>query len=142
VTGRELPADVHAWLRAPDVAAVVGWAPDPPIETLRCHPDLVERLAAAARPLRTARRVFVEGCPVIHHPGGLPIAVAWGTSALVVRAGGVAGPLDPGARTTGLDTDWIDVDPWPVDVLFRRGTDLLRDVVRRAYERAAEHSWH
>src|SRR5262249_44103029 len=116
--------------------------PDPPIEVLRCHPDLVERLTTIARPERGVRRVFVGGCPVVHHPAGPPIAAAWGTSALVVRAGGVAGTLDPGVRTEGLDDPWLDLDPWPADVLFRRGTELLRDAVARAYRAVAVPDWH
>jgi hypothetical protein len=137
VTTRELPRDVAEWLAARAAPPPVGWAPDPPVESLACHPDLVERLASSARPLRGVRRTFVAGCPVVHHPNGDAIACAWGTNALVVRAGGVAGPLDAGVRTEGLGADWLDVDPWPTDVLFRRATDLLRDIVRRAYDAAS-----
>jgi hypothetical protein len=53
---------------------------------------------------------------------------------MVVRAGGVAGPLESRVRASGLSADWIAVDPWAHDVLFRRGTESLRDVLRRAYD--------
>lgn len=134
---RELPPDLHAWLAASHASAPDGWAADPPVEQLGCHPDLVERLTSVARPLDGVGRVFVAGCPVVHHPAGPPIACAFGTSGLLARAGGSAGPLDPGVRTAGLDDDWLDLDPWPADVLFRRGTDLLRDALARAYNLAA-----
>jgi hypothetical protein len=131
---RDIPHVLRDWLTAQHDVAPAGWEPDPPAELLACSDELVERLASVARPLRSARRAFVAGCPVIHHPDGPPIACAWNSDALVVRAGGVAGPLDAGVRTEGLGAEWIDVDPWPPDVLFRRGTDALRDVVRRAYD--------
>jgi pimeloyl-ACP methyl ester carboxylesterase len=100
------------------------------------HPDLVERLASLARPLRSARRAFIGGCPVIHHPAGPPIAAACGTHILVVRTGEPAGPLEPETRTVGLGADWTDLDPWAADVAFSRSTDLLRRALAHAYERA------
>ena len=134
---RELPETVREWLTAPHDAAPPGWEPDPPAEQLGCSPELLERLSSLTRPLRLVRRAFVVGCPVIHHPDGPAIACAWNADALVVRAGGVAGAITAAVHTVGLNNEWIDVDPWPGDVLFRRGTDALRDVVRRAYDAAS-----
>jgi hypothetical protein len=131
---RDIPDGVRAWLAAPHDAAPAGWESNPPPGDLACSVELIERLALVARPLRTVRRVFVEGCPVIHHPDGPAIACAWNSDAMVVRAGGVAGPLESRVRTSGLSADWIAVDPWADDVLFRRGTESLRDVLRRAYD--------
>src|SRR5947209_6728075 len=79
-----LPAELLAWMQRDD-HTVDGWAPDLAIEELHCHPDLVERLSQIARPQRGAARVWVSGCPVVHHPLGAPIACATGTSRLVVR---------------------------------------------------------
>ena len=102
---------------------------------LRCHPDLVERLSSAARPLRSARRAFVDGCPVIVHPLGTPIAAASGTDILVMRTGEPAGALSTESNTLGLGPDWTDLDPWAIDVTFLRATELLRNALARAYAR-------
>ena len=42
------------------------------------------------------------------------------------------GPIAPPAGPT----DWVELDPWGVDVAFARTIDLLRGHVARAYERA------
>jgi hypothetical protein len=133
---RTLPAALQEWLGREHPSAPDGWGPEPAIDALRCHPDLVERLAGLARALPDARRTFVAGCPVVHHPAGPAIAAAAGTSTLIVRCGGAPGILDPGLRTAGLDDAWCDLDPWAADVTFTRSTDLLRDALRRAYEQA------
>jgi hypothetical protein len=91
---------------------------------------LVERLATLARPLRP-RRVFVAGCPVIHHQSGPPIAAAIGANELLIR-GPVPGVL--GARDTGFG--WFAVEAWPADVGFARGSDLLRQVIAKAFANA------
>lgn len=125
------------WLARADHEPGPGWAPDLPIGELRCHPDLVARLAEIARPIGDARRRFVAGCPVIHHPQGRPIAAAAGTSWLVVRSAQPPGALRS-ARPLDeqLDPDWVELDPWGVEVAFARTIDLLRGHVARAYERA------
>jgi hypothetical protein len=112
-----IPAGLDEWLRRTHEVAPEGWEDDLPLDDLRCHPDLVERLASLVRPLR-ARRVFVAGCPVIHHPSGPPFAAAYGTSSLLIRE----------------DDEWIEVDPYPPDVTFLRGTDELRHRLSRASE--------
>jgi len=116
---------------------VKGWAPMPPYEALLCHPDLVERLAEVSRTVGAARRVFVAGCPVIHHPRGRAIAAAWGTSWLTVRSGRPAGALATANQPlAGLDAPWVMLDPWAADVSLSRTIDLLRAHVARAYELA------
>lgn len=120
-----IPEDLRAWLTRRHDAAPDEWKPDQP--ELRCDPRLVERLATLAGPLR-ARRVFVAGCPVIHHPSGPPIAAAVGAGDILVP-GRVPGVL--GARDTGFG--WFAVEAWPGDVGFARGTDLLRQVVAQAF---------
>jgi hypothetical protein len=130
-----LDPDLVTWLGA-DHDAVAGWEPDPALETLRCHPDLVARLAEVSRPIPRIARVFVAGCPVIHHPRGVPIAAAAGTSWLVARSDKPPGALTPRESVANLGPDWVELDPWSVDVAFAKGTDLLRAHVTRAYELA------
>ena len=125
------------WLDRDHPVAPDAWDPDPPLEDLRCHPDLVERVAALGRALPDVRRTFVAGCPVLHHPSGPPFAAAFGTSGLVVRTTERLGSLDPGTRTTGLDPSWCDFDPWAPDVTFTRSTTLLREAFGRAYDAVA-----
>jgi hypothetical protein len=134
---RALPEALQDWLSRDHPSAPDAWEPEPELSTLRCHPDLVERLASLARALPGARRMFVAGCPVVHHPAGPAIAAAAGTSTLVVRCGTAPGVLDPGWRTEGLGAPWRDLDPWAADVTFTRSTELLRDALRRAYELAS-----
>ena len=137
---RELSApltELVAWLARDDHDPVHAWEPDPALESLHCHPDLVERLSELARPIRGSRRVFVAGCPVIHEPGGRPLAAAAGTSWLVVRSAMPAGDLAPGHPLhADLAPDWVELDPWTVDVSLARGIDLLRAHVARAFSRA------
>jgi len=147
-TVAELSEPLAAWLRsdAHDVGdAVDAWTGerlgDPSIGELRCHPDLVERLTQIARPIRGTRRVWVDGCPVVHHPSGAPIACATGTSRLVVRSGLPAGAVVSRWRTPGLDRAWTDLDPWAADVTFARSVELLRTHVRRAYDLAEAGVW-
>jgi hypothetical protein len=130
------PALVH-WLGRTDREPGRGWAPDPPIGELHCHLDLVARLAEIARPIGDVGRRFVAGCPVINHPCGRSIAAASGTSWLVVRSARPAGALaSKHPFDTGLEPDWVELDPWGVDVAFARAIDLLRAHVARAYELA------
>jgi hypothetical protein len=120
----EIPDELHTWLLGAAVAD--GWADDPPLEDLRCHPDLVERLASLVRPLRPAR-VFVAGCPVIHVTGGHAFAAAFGTSTLLCRVD-ASGVLPSAPAFDG----WLALDPWPQDIAFTRGTDLMRQLLAQA----------
>jgi len=124
------------WLGRSEHLPVTGWEPDPPLDALHCHPDLVARLAEIARPVRGTARTFVAGCPVIHHPAGQPIAAASGTSWLVVRSAQPAGALASHWHTNGLAPEWVDLDPFAPDVALARGIDLLRAQVARAFELA------
>ncbi len=139
-TVAELSAPLRAWL-ASDVHEVDGWAEDLPIDDLHCHPDLVERLTQLSRPVRGTRRVWIDGCPVVHHPSGAPIACATGTSRLVVRSAEPPGALVSRWLTPGLDAEWVDLDPWAADVTFTRALELLRTHVRRAYDLAEAGAW-
>jgi hypothetical protein len=74
---------------------------------------------------------------VIHHPQGRPIAAAAGTSWLVVRSALPAGALRSAQPLDEqLDPDWVELDPWGVEVAFAPTIDLLRGHVARAYARA------
>jgi hypothetical protein len=133
--------ELIAWV-ASDDHQVEGWAPEPSLDELQCHPDLVERLAEIARPLRFGVRVFVAGCPVLHHPGGSPIACASGTRVLLVRSGQPAGALvSDWAVPHELDASWVSLDPWATDVTFTRTVGLLREHMRRAYDHAEAGAW-
>ena len=136
----QLSPELEAWLCS-DGHDVEGWAPDPPLATLHCRPDLVQRLTEVARPIRDARRAWIDGSPVVHHGAGPPIACARGTSLLVVRSGLPAGALAADWNTTGLTSDWVDVDPWAADVTFATTTELLRMHVQRAYDLAEARAW-
>jgi hypothetical protein len=147
-TVAELSEPLAAWLRsdAHDIDDRVAdptdeWSRDLPIEQLRCHPDLVERLTQIARPVRGTRRVWIDGCPVVHHASGAPIACATGTNRLVVRSAQPAGALVPRWHTPGLDPAWRDLDPWAADVAFARTLELLRMHLRRAYGLAEAAAW-
>ncbi|MDQ1474842.1 MAG: hypothetical protein QOE62_71 [Actinomycetota bacterium] len=113
-----------------------GWEADPPLDELHCHPDLIARLAEAARPIAGVRRRFVAGCPVIEHPRGRPIAAAAGASWLAVRSDLPAGALGVVPMATALGPEWLQMNPWSENVAFARALDLLRAHVARAYELA------
>jgi hypothetical protein len=133
----ETRTELREWLTRDVDAPVEEREPMPSHEALRCHPDLVARLAEASRSAGAVRRVFVDGCPVIHHPRGRAIAAAWGTSGLAVRSGQPAGALvTTTERLDGLAPDWTMLDPWAADVALSRTVDLLRAQVARAYELA------
>lgn len=126
---------LRSWLTG-GATPVEGWAADPPIGALHCHPDLVMRLAEVARPIDGTARTFVAGCPVIHASGGAPIAAASGTSWLVVGSGRAAGELASLSwHTSWLPDGWVDLEPWAPDVAFARAIDLLRAHVVAALQR-------
>ena len=139
-TVAELSEPLATWLRS-DAHDIDDWAVDLPVEQLHCHPDLVERLTQIARPVRGTCRVWVDGCPVVHHPSGPPIACATGTNRLVVRSAQPAGALVSPWRTPGLDPAWTDLDPWAADVTFARTLEMLRMHLRRAYDLAEAGAW-
>jgi hypothetical protein len=122
-----------AWITRTDHEPVDGWAPVPPRDELRCHPDLVARLAEVARAVPGTRRVFVAGCPVIHHPSGVPLATAAGTKWFTVRSNKSPGALQTSKRTPGLGSEWVELDPWAPDTAFAKALDGLRHHVVRAF---------
>jgi hypothetical protein len=124
--------ELLAWLAADHAVAPDAWEADPPLEELRCHPDLVERFASLVRPMRP-RVTFVAGCPVAHHPSGPPFAAAFGTRVLVARDA-AASPLVAAPALDDLPPGWAPLEPWPSDVAFAKGTDLLRAALARAFD--------
>ena len=133
--------ELVAWLTV-DGHDVDGWEPDPPAADVRCARPLVNRLSEAGRSAeRAIARVWVDGCPVLHHPRGAPLACAWDERSLVVRSAQPAGALATTRTTAGLDDDWVDLDPWATDTSFARTTELLRMHVRHAYELAEARAW-
>jgi hypothetical protein len=125
---------LRAWLTA-GTHEVKGWDPEPPLDEMRCHPDLVQRVTQISRPIRGVRRAWVDGCPVVHHPSGVPIAGASGTGCLVVRSGRPAGALTPSWHVAPLGDAWVDLDPWAADVTFAQTIEMLRAHVRAAFDR-------
>ena len=129
--------ELRRWLTRDVDEPVDGWEPTPPIEALRCDPDLVARLSEASKSVGRVRRRFIDGCPVIHHPRGRAIAAAAGTAWLSVRSGRPAGALATSEeRLPGLGPEWTMLDPWAADVALSRTVDLLRGHVAHAYELA------
>lgn len=132
-----VPPALVEWLTRAEHEPVDGWEPEPRSAEPRCDTKLVARLAEVARAVRGAGRVFVAGCPVIHHPRGRPIAAAAGSAWFVARSARPPGALLPAAAlVVALDPEWVQVDPWLGDTAFARAIDLLRAHVARAYELA------
>jgi hypothetical protein len=122
----KLPDDVRAWLARPhdvaDLQDASARAPDP----------VAERLLSLTRPLRPAR-ALVAGAVVVHDRSGTPFAAAL-DGCLVVRLRAVPGTLV--ARPVVGLSGWLALDPFPPDVTFAKGQDVLRHVLTRAYEDA------
>jgi hypothetical protein len=95
-------------------------------------PDVVERLLTLTRALRP-EVVDIDGRTVVCAPNGVTFAAIDGQRVLV-RTKGVPGTLEA-VPVDGL-AGWFAFDPWPADVGFRRGTDVLRDVLRDSFTAA------
>ena len=132
--------ELLAWLDF-DEHTVPDWAPDPPRAELQCSPELVARLTEVARPVAGTRRAWVDGCPVVHHPSGVPIAFAGGESYLAVRSAQAAGALASRWHARELGDSWVDLDPFAPDVGLVHTVELLRGHVQRAYDRAEAGAW-
>jgi hypothetical protein len=121
-----IPHDLLSWLEQPHDRApaddVSGRATDP----------IAERLLTLIRPLRAACTT-VAGAVVVHHPSGTPFAAAV-DGCLVVRTRAAPGTL-PSRPVDGLD-GWLALDPFPPDVAFARGEEVLRHVLARACDDA------
>jgi len=124
--------------RGQDAPPVPTWSAEPSPSDGRCDPRLVARLTEITKPVADVTRTFVAGSPVVHRRNGRAIAAASGTSWLAVRSGASAGDLAPRSPAFALSSDWVELEPWPEDIAFARGVDLLRGHVRRAYERAGK----
>jgi hypothetical protein len=111
-----------------------------PPESLRCHPDLCDRLEEFAHGLSGTRFRYVGGFPVLVHPGGVVFAVGAGTTWIAFR-------LPPHVHTAvvrtewglrGLEGEWIDIDPWLSDMPRHDGLRRLRGWSRAAFDFAGE----
>ena len=129
--------ELRRWLTRDGDEPVGGWEPTPAADALRCDPELVARLSEVSKSVGDVHRHFVDGCPVIHHPGGRAIAAAAGPAWLAVRSARPAGALATDEVTLpGLGPEWTMLDPWADDVALSRTVDLLRSHIARAYELA------
>ena len=118
-----LPSALREWL-----AADHETAPEQDVSA-REQDRIAERLATLTRPLRP-RRGAVDGAVVMHHPTGRAFAAAYGDR-LLVRTSSARATLaaEPIAALPG----WVAIDPFPADVAFERGTNVLRDLLARAF---------
>jgi hypothetical protein len=111
-----------------------------PPASLRCHPDLCERIEALANGLTGARLRYVGGFPVLIHPGGVVFAVGAGSTWLALRLPAHVHNAvlrgDWGPR--GLREEWIDIDPWLSDLSRHDALRRLRGWTLAAYEHAGE----
>jgi hypothetical protein len=135
-------ADIGNWLRAQThrPRGRLWTRRKVPLQDLRCHPDLCERLDELAHGLPGVRVRYVGGLPILVHPGGVVFAVGGGTTWSALR-------LPPRVHTAiirsewglrGLEGEWIDVDPWLSDIPRHDGLRRLRGWSRAAYDHAAE----
>jgi hypothetical protein len=111
-----------------------------PIEALRCHPDLCDRLESSAAGLPGVRLRYLLGLPVLLHANGVAFGVASGTTWLALRIPELGQRVVVRSQwgTRGLDSGWVDVDPWLSDLTSHEGTSRLRGWARAAHEHAGE----
>jgi hypothetical protein len=128
------------WLRF-DAHDVEGWDSPPSIHDVRCHPDLIDVLLHLARAVGKTGNVYVDGVPVIHHPGGAPIAFAAGQNVLGIRSALPAGPLVSDVYVEELGDDWVMLDWRALDVTFSRTKELLASHMQAAYDRVESGAW-
>jgi hypothetical protein len=103
---------------------------------LRCHPDLCDRLEAAATDLAGVKERFLCGFPVLLHGDGTVFGVAAGTTWMALRLPAIARGAVVRTKwgTRGLGGDWVDVDPWLAEMETRDGTRRLRGWCHAAYD--------
>jgi hypothetical protein len=108
---------------------------DPPDADASAREDdpIAERLATLTRALRP-RRATLDDAVVMHHPSGRAFAAAY-RGRILVRTNAARATL--AAEAIEDLPGWVAVDPFPGDVAFERGTNVLRDVLMRAYADAA-----
>ena len=135
--------------RIPPNEALLGWLGDQadppvkriwsrrrvPLDALRCHPDLCERLESAGVGLPGVRFRYLVGLPVLLHANGVAFGIASGTTWLALRipASGQRAVVRSRWGTRGLGAEWIDVDPWLSDLPTHEGTSRLRGWTRAAH---------
>lgn len=110
-----------------------------PIEELRTHPDLEERLAQIAPPASADHKWILAGSPVLVTPSGLIYAIAQGMDFLALRLGpqSQAVALELHARVVeDLGPDWVAVDVWCKHATLSQGTGDLRYLTASALEYA------
>jgi hypothetical protein len=91
-----------------------GWN-ELPLDKLRTHPDLGERLSQISEDLTGVTLGHVLGFDVLVNPDAVILAVAMGTGFMAFRLGVSNGRLAlelGGAYVDGLDQQWIMIDPW------------------------------
>jgi hypothetical protein len=141
-------------IRIPPNDAFLAWVTaqsDPPVkrvwarrrvapDSLRCHPDLCDRLEASATGLSTVRLRYLAGFPALVRANGVVFGVAAGTTWLALRIPelGQRAVLRSQWGTRGLDAEWVDVDPWISALPAHEGTSRLRGWTRAAHARAGE----
>lgn len=141
-------------IRIPPNEAFLAWLQeqaDPPVrriwvrrrvrsESSRAHPDLCDRLASSAAQLPAVKLRYLAGFPVLLHANGVAFAVAAGTTWIAFRipALGQRAVLRSQWGTRGLDTAWVDVDPWISALPAYEGTSRLRGWARAAHSHAGQ----
>jgi hypothetical protein len=126
--GVKITQELREWLAATHHEAPHGEA------VTRAQDPVTERLLTLTRPLRP-RRATVDGAVVLHHPSsGAPFAAS-SVDRIVVAARSIPGTL-PSHAIDELP-GWVVVDPFPPDVAFASGVDVLRRVLAQAFEHAA-----
>lgn len=111
-----------------------------PDESLRCHPDLVERLESSAANLPGVQLRFLVGFPALVHPNAIVFGIAAGTTWLAYRLPqlGQRAVIASQWGNRGLGPEWVDVDPWLSDLPLAEGTSRVRGWCRASYAFAAE----
>jgi hypothetical protein len=111
-----------------------------PVDALRCHPDLCDRLESSASGLPGVRLRYIVGLPVLLHANGVAFAIASGTTWIALRIPqiGQRAVIRSQWGRRGLDGEWVDVDPWITDLPAREGTSRLRGWTRAAHAHAGE----
>jgi hypothetical protein len=110
-----------------------------PVEAMRCHPDLCDRLEAISTGLGGRLR-YVAGLPVLVQANNAIFAIAAGTSWIALRLPphGQSAVVRSEWGRRGLDDEWIDVDPWLGSMPSRDGVRRLQGWCRASAAYAGE----
>ncbi len=111
-----------------------------PQDSLRCHPDLVDRLESSAAGLPGTQLRYLLGFPVLLHPNEIVFGIAAGTTWLAFRLPqlGQRAVIPSQWGNRGLGPEWVDVDPWLSMLPLQEGTSRVRGWSRAAYARASD----